>query len=44
MSISNSILKLVGIEDNNIKINNITHQIINGVQCLIIEAKLSYTV
>ena len=44
MSISNSILKLVGIEDKNIKINDISHQTINGVQCHIIEAKLSYDV
>ena len=44
MSIGNSILKLVGIEDNNIKINNISHQIIDGVECHIIEAKLSYDV
>lgn len=44
MSISNSILKLVGIEDNNIKINNISHQIVDGVKCHIIEAKLSYDV
>ena len=44
MSISNSILKLVGIEDKNIKINDISHQTINGVQCHIIEAKLSYDI
>ena len=44
MSISNFILKLTGIEDNNIKINNIYHQTINGVRCYIVEAKLSYNV